>query len=279
MQKKVAVVAVHGMGSFAPDQNAKAAEPGFSAELHSKVRKILGKADFDANIAWREVYYSDILDKNQTALMKRIEPQVSLDWIRKFVIANLGDPASYYSRPKDKNNTIYPAIHARIDKVIAELEGEVRAGRPLVILAHSFGGYVMSNHIWDRHDETTLTGMAAMKQVAAFVTFGCNIPIFTFAYDFDHLESIKDPGTALENKFRLRPWWRNFYDRNDPLGFPLATNGRGHAKLSKDGELADTEIDAGGLFTSWNAFSHSQYWGDADLVNPVAVVLKTLMLA
>jgi hypothetical protein len=41
---------------------------------------------------------------------------------------------------------------------------------------------------------------------------------------------------------------------------------------------ADLVIDAGGLFTSWNLYSHTEYWTDDDFTNRVAELIRDVVL-
>jgi hypothetical protein len=280
-KKTVGIIAVHGMGSFGPDKPESVAKPSYSDRLYAKVRGSLGANLFDADVAWGEVFYADILEKNQSDYLKRVGNRVSSGQFREFVVNNLGDPASYSVNPYSEKNTVYGPVRERISKAFARIEGLVQPDAPIIVLAHSLGGHVMSNHIWDsQHPASSLNAGVAFPmtdRIAAFVTFGCNIPIFTFALAFKDIETIKRPSNALPNAKRPKVWWRNYYDFDDVLGFPLAQTGKGYDTLAKAGELADFPINAGSFFTSWNPFSHTGYWADDDLAKPVADLIRTLL--
>lgn len=85
------------------------------------------------------------------------------------------------------------------------------------------------------------------------------------------------PGTKLPKAKRARPWWLNFYDPDDILGFPLAEIGPRYEALARRGELEDKPINAGGLAQWWNPLSHNGYWKDDDLAEPLAVFLRRLL--
>ncbi len=279
MPKKIAVVVLHGMGSASPDAKPKKGRPSYSAPLYSAVRSTIGAPVFDTNIAWAETYYSDVLDKNQNALKKRIGPQVHMGTTREFVIENLGDPASYHWVKDDPNYHIYDRVHARIDETIGVLEAAVAPGAPLVVLAFSLGCHVISNHIYDRQDLPT-GGMKGMKQIAALFTFGCNIPIFTFGYAADAITAIKDPGSGLDAKFRKPLWWRNYYGEYDPLSFPMKQAGDGYAALAKSGALKDFKVNVGSPFWGLDLMAHgSNYWSNDALAAGVADRLQELISA
>lgn len=113
--------------------------------------------------------------------------------------------------------------------------------------------------------------------MAGFVTFGCNIPIFTFAYPADKVFPVAFPGTDLPASKRLKTWWYNFYDRDDVLGYPLAQTSPAYQALSDAKGLRDVSINAGSPFTSWNPLSHNAYWKDDDFYEPVSRLIKAFL--
>jgi hypothetical protein len=278
-KKRIAVAVVHGMGSFAPPKGpVNKLVPSYSSKLHQNIRATLGADKFDSLIAWEEVFYSDILADNQKKFITRLGTSVAQGQIRDFVINNLGDPASYSSNPYDSDNSVYMPIRKRIEETMSSLAGKIEPDAPLLILAHSLGGHVISNHIWDaQHPDKSINKNAPftlMSRVAALVTFGCNIPLFTFALSYEDIVPIAFPGGDLAPAKIVKPWWRNYYDRDDALGYPLAQTGKGYNTLRTKGNLTDVAINAGSIFTSWNAFSHNGYWGDLDLAEPIADLLR-----
>lgn len=272
MAKKIAVAVLHGMGSFSPDEDDGPKGQGFSAELKANVRDAYGKKKFDGDVAWREVLYADILDANQTRFKKALGNQVYMTASRKFVIRNLGDPASFAVDPKDNANTIYLAIQKRIFDALAALEKAVEPDGPLVVLAHSLGGHVIANYIWD-HRAKSKAGMTGMKQTAALVTFGCNIPLFLFAFAPKDILTAPFPGTGIAEDKRLKPWWVNWVIRGDPLGFPLQPIGGDYAKMGKNGELADILVDDGAGIPWFDLLNHDNYWRSTALAAKVAEIL------
>jgi len=280
MARSVAVAVIHGIGSQGREQPADSAIPTFSKNLFVGVRNELGRASFDDAIAWREIFYSDITQENQDTYFGKVKRRLSFDSLREFAIKNLGDAASYRLDRGDVHNRIYERIHERVTETVTALKADTAPDAPLVVLAHSLGGHVMSNYIWDAQGQAgPAPDMSAMNTVAAMITFGCNIPLFTFAWAPEHIKAIADPGTGLPSALRQKPWWRNYFDKDDVLGYPLVPIGTGYEELHARGELRDHKINAGGIFTSWNPFSHNQYWGDFDLIRPVANILGKLVRA
>jgi len=59
----------------------------------------------------------------------------------------------------------------------------------------------------------------SMQNLAGIITFGCNIPLFTFAYN--HVKPIEFPPSNLDSKLKQKAKWINYYDSDDILGYPL----------------------------------------------------------
>ncbi|MCY0147276.1 hypothetical protein OEG84_06010 [Hoeflea sp. G2-23] len=281
MAKQIAVAVIHGIGSFGKRPGDSAAL-SFSKDLARLVRTRIDRdhaGHFASRVAWREIFYSDITEKNQNAYFERVKNKLNYDGLREFAIKNLGDAAAYHNAPGDPNHDIYRDIHARCDTVLKELEEDTEAGAPLIVLAHSMGGHVFADHIWDRQHDQRLTTqrISSCNTIAALMTFGCNIPLFTFAYSFDQILCIANPGTDLPAALQRQPWWLNFYDKDDVLGYPLENLGIGYKSLADAGGLKDRQINSGSWLSSWNPLSHSGYWRDADFVDEVADMVQSTL--
>lgn len=278
MRKKLAVAIIHGIGSQGEKPPTSTSDLLFSKELRDRVRREMTPKRYDNNIAWREIFWSDVLQMRQQKYLTSIKRRTRSDKMRSFVLCNLAD-ASAYRKTGDPTDTTYETIHKRVKKTIRDLERDVEANAPLVVLAHSLGGHIMSNYIYDVKKDPTLapTPFQRLKTMGGFVTFGCNIPLFTFAYPPNRIFPIDYPGVDLPEDKRASPWWLNYYDKDDILGYPLRDIGPNYAKLIAKGELAEKSINAGGLLTSWNPLSHNAYWKDDDFYRPVARFLKKFL--
>ena len=276
--KDVGVLVIHGIGSQGKKRPSDTADLKFSGKLFKRVRKELGSGR-TSRIAWREVFWSDILQTRQSNYLKAIKRRTRYDFVRRFVLCNLSDAAAYRITPTDDADDTYQQIHRRVDETLSDLDRDVKDGAPLIILAHSMGGHIMSNHIYDRRhsDPATYPAFQRFKTMAALVTFGCNIPLFMFSYDPADIIPIDFPGTDLPDRLKFKTWWQNYYDKDDVLGYPLRDIGPQYEQMVQTGALKDIPIDSGGLFTSWNPASHNAYWRDDDLYKPVAkLIAKTL---
>ena len=269
MAHKVSIIVIHGMGGQ---------EEGYSDEMRELIEERLG-ADNANRLKWEEVLWADILEPHQRDYLNRASAKNDLDFIklRKFVVASIGDAAAYRNTP-DKKDTTYQEIHERVRLAIEELDEPGEKARLLVVIAHSLGGHIMSNYIWDmqKPNSPTAAGLndfQSMKTVAGMVTFGCNIPLFTFAYDPDDIKPIKFPGSKLPPAVKQKARWLNFYDADDVLGYPLKPISKAYQKVIN----RDIEINVGGFFSNWNPMSHTKYWTDKDFIKPVSRFITSLL--
>jgi hypothetical protein len=271
MAKDIAVAVLHGMGSQGETRPDDPRVPTFSAPLHAALRDHIGAA-FDARIAWREVFWSDLLQERQKDFLKRNRHRISHGGMRRYVLDRLADAAAYRLTGDGKDQT-YRAIHRRVDETLGQLADETAGEGRLYVIAHSLGGQIASNHVWDilRHQEQHGarphgSGFVNLETFAGLVTFGCVIPIFSFAWDEADVHPIRHPGTAP----LPGPWWLNFHDPSDIYGFPLDDLSPGYRALASAGGLQDHRIEVGGLFEGMTYKAHDAYWGDRDFVHPVA---------
>lgn len=260
MSKDVAVAIIHGMGSQDPD---------FADDLIDELRdRIPGSSQ----VAFRSIYWARVLRGRQAEYLRRANARNELDYLglRRFVVGALGD-ASAYRRVDDDPQSTYGRIHTVVRDAIKDLfEDEDKLDstpKPLVILAHSLGGHIMSNYIWDIQKNRAIVppgnnNFERMRTIKGIVTFGCNIPLFTFA--LKRVVPIRLPAGAK---------WLNYYDPDDVLGYPLKPVGPGY----RDTVSRDIAINVGGLFSSWNPLSHNGYWTDNDFTKPVARFISKLL--
>jgi hypothetical protein len=154
---------------------------------------------------------------------------------------------------------------------IKKLDDQLGGPKPLIILAHSLGGHVMSNYIYDMQKPNSpvavgLNDFQKMKTLAGIITFGCNIPFYTFAFDKINIKPIKFPGQKLTPDQKTKAKWLNFYDPDDVLGYPLKAINKAYSDIVNQ----DIPINVGGILSSWNPMSHTKYWTDNDFTKPVS---------
>ena len=272
MAKRLAIAVIHGMGSQQPE---------FAEEMIDELNGRVGDLNKDPEeIAWRSIYWADILAPRQEEYLRDANQNNDLDYIglRRFILSALGDASAY--RPVDSpENTAYDLIHRRVRDANKALHDALDvADAPLIVMAHSLGGYIMSNYIWDMqhpggNPPPGLSPFERMHTLAGMVTFGCNIPLFTFAYTnvvpivFPAAE-LPDPGDV-----RGKAKWLNYYDPDDVLGYPLRSINAAYDAVVDE----DIPINVGGLFSSWNPISHTKYWTDNDFTKPAAEFIATFL--
>ncbi len=268
-EKDLAVLVIHGMGTQQPD---------FAAGMIAEVNRRIDAAGKDpGRVAWQPVFWADILAPREAAFLRRARKQGELDYIglRRFVLGALGD-ASAYQKVDGGENSTYQQIHARFGEAVSTLyrQGLDAAPKPLVIMAHSLGGHIMSNYIWDMQKPGTGSGLSPFQRLhwlAGIITFGCNIPLFTFAYQ--DIEAIRFPPAQLSPALKSLARWNNYYDPDDILGYPLKPISASYRHtVSKD-----IAINAGSILSSWNPMSHGGYWTDDDFTAAAARQLSGLL--
>lgn len=268
---RLGVVIIHGIGS----QTRAFASP-MIAELEDRLED-LGHDPSD--VAFQPIHWGDILAPRQREYLDAASTAGPLDYrgLRWFVVTALGDAAAYQyvGRP----SAAYVAIHDRIRDRMRRLASDLLDGEvvPLVVLAHSFGSYLMSNYIWDTQQESP-TGAAGdagpverFTTLAGMVTFGSNLPLFTLAHD--PVTPIDFPGENLSPGQAALARWLNFYDRDDILAYPLRPVAPAYAAIVDE----DREINVGSFPFSATPLAHDAYWTDNDFTRPVADFLGTLL--
>lgn len=292
MAAKIGVLIIHGMGKT---------KPGFSADMVEALKKRLGKIKVPLDdIAFQEIYWQDIVQSKQTFYMEEAR-NVRLDGqlLRGILLNFLADATMYQQIPNRQGAiSVYERIHERVHKKIIALEKNVKKKAPLIVMAHSLGGHIMSNYIWDRQDywqkkkkpiddPLGKTDFQRMETLVSFITFGCNIPLFVMATDPYRPIHVPSPSKLIPTKWNKSNKWLNFYDPDDVLGWPL----RPLAAEEDDGVfimdpkdrrrflqmVKDLPIDVGlwGI-QNWNPLSHLAYWEDRDFIKPVAKHMKEL---
>lgn len=284
MAHKLGVLIVHGMGSQQPD---------YADAMIEELKSRLGKLNANPNdISWEPVYLAGVLQEKESALWLDLSRQHKLRYksLRQFIFHALGD-AIAYQKVGGIRRDVYAQIHDKIFEHIVHLKKTLQSSlsssdgeTPIVVMAESLGGYMISNYIWDRQQgyESGKYGgnpFFEMKTVAGIVTFGCNIPVFSLAYD--QIRCITFPDPALERYFpgrsgeevRRAAKWLNFYDPDDVLGFPLKPLSPSYNATVTE----DVAINVGGILSFWNPLSHLEYWTDSDFTKPVARFLAGIL--
>ena len=275
--KKLGILMIRGSGS-----------PGFEeqdkfVELLFKALDKQGMRNPENVIATQVVNWYGSLEERQQELIRRMENsdlKIKGKILRRFLLSNITDLINYGGRPNQVSTT-YDDTHKLVYRDIKKLQDQVEEGAPLLILASSMGTEIINNHIWDRQnfmvknpgqqDPLGQTAFERMETLVGLFTFGNNIPIFATAFPIDDLQPIAMPASGLSDQLKSISKWYNFYDKNDPLGYPVTFVNQNY----KRSYIEDVQQNVGNIFTFWNIASHFEYWKSRKICQRVcAYVLK-----
>jgi len=275
MKKRLAALVIHGIGRQSPN---------FADQLVDGVSTQLERLGHDPDqVAWQPVFWDDILRPAQNVYLQAAYDSTDLRArrLRTLLLSALGDAVGYRQLPSGgrhgsgEETHTYQRVHARVREAMAALYQETLFHRavPLVVLAHSFGGHILSNYIWDsqQRPDRRLSPFERMNWLTGFITFGCNIPLFTFACR--QVQPIRFPPPRLPARLKRDARWLNFFDPDDVLGWPLRPINAAYAKVVN----SDQRINVGGPVTGWTPASHLAYWADRRFARQVAAFLDTLL--
>lgn len=272
MAAEIGVLVVHGMGR---QRDRHFADP-MILELEARLER-LGVAA--GTVAWGRGYWADLLNRKEDELWDAMRRDHALDFakLRRFLLNAFADAVAYRRSDGAATGT-YEAIHRRIHEQLASLRFALGdADRPLVILAHSLGSVIASDHVWNEQRRNAhargTNAFERMETLAGIVTFGSNIPLFTLA--LEQVEAIAFPPPELPKALRLEARWLNYYDADDVLGWPLRPLSPSYAAAVSE----DVAIDTGGPLTAWNPASHGEYWTDDSFTKPVAELIARIVEA
>lgn len=279
---QAALLTVHGMGETPRDY----AEKLFQA-VAARLGPLSGQVDF------RSIYYQDILKPNQETVWARVSDTTSLHYadLRRFLLFGFGDAAGLENR-KEIDGSVYELAQAAIARQLLGVARQDPSAR-VVFLAQSLGCQVLSSYIYDA--QKALAGGQVLAGVwkdvdawamralgarlsdsdrhfmagatcSAFVTTGCNIPIFCAAHKQMDIKPIARPTPGFE--------WINFYDPDDALGWPLQPLSPGYAELADDRAINAGQGVVTWILKSWNPLSHTVYWSDAQVLDALTQRLR-----
>lgn len=280
MTKKLGILVVHGIGDQGPD---------YAEEMIAEISARLSKIDrVDPEyIQWDAVHWAPILSVKANRLWRKLKTNSKMDWLplRRLLVNFGGDVAGYrrVSAEEVKKGT-YFQIHDKVRESIQSLRNSLgNDNYPLLVIGHSLGAQILSNYIWDIQKGDSVVQVSnnqfeKMETLCGMVTFGCNMPIFTLAYD--NVRAISFPLENLkihinENEIKKVVIWKNFYDRDDVLGFPM----KNLYTTGPNIPIEDWEINVGGILSSWNPMSHTEYWTDDDFTKPVTNMIANIYKA
>jgi len=237
------------------------------------------EADEQEVIHFGNVFYQDTLQENQETLFANSRHQLDQKALRKFLLFGISDAAGLeYSRTK--GDGVYLESQKRIFDCLGEAFTAADGLQiPVVLVAQSLGGQVISNYIWDANKAggswgvwqkdhrdvlTDELNFKRLKTAAMLFTTGCNIPIFVGGLDRGSIKPFDKPNPDFK--------WKNYFDEDDVLGWPLQSLSNPYDLL-----VEDIPINAGRLWESWNPLSHTRYWTDDGFVKPLAKHIQGIL--
>ena len=239
---KLGVLIIHGIGS----QDVDFAEP-----MIAKLREKL--TDPDA-VEFQTVHWAPLLEERSHAMWTKLSTR-KLSWkpLRKYFINALGDATAY-------NNEMYDEVQDCIEDAMRGLRHKLNYGpfTPVVVIAHSLGGAMITDYIWDRQKNKDPIRDRYMPPIKGLLTIGCNIPVFALSHD------------PIETIDASELWWLNIYDKDDILGYPL----KPISESFDEAVDVDVQVNVGRWWSSWNPLCHNDYWTDSDVIKRLAKILN-----
>ena len=279
---QTALLTVHGMGETPRD---------YAEKLFEAVAARLGP--LSAQVGFRSIYYQDILKPNQETVWARVSETTHLRYadLRRFLLFGFGDAAGLENR-KEIDGSVYELAQEAIARQLLAVARH-DPSTSVVFLAQSLGCQVLSSYVYDAQKAAAggQVGAGIWKDIdawarralgerltepekrflagatcSAFVTTGCNIPIFCAAHKQMDIRPIARPTARFE--------WINLYDPDDALGWPLQPLSPGYAALVDDRAINAGQGVVTWILKSWNPLSHSAYWADAQVLDLLAQRLR-----
>jgi hypothetical protein len=264
---KLAIAVIHGMGDHSP---------GYSVPMRDAINDLVRKAGKDpAEIEWNEIFWADILKGPELQYLSNIRnsndgQELGYADLRKFVVTALGDAAGYHSSDPAAPDSTYQKIQGRIKDSLSKF-GDLNC--PLVVMAHSLGCTMITDYIWDmqRSGNAVAGGLSPIQRfdtLAGMVTFGCNLPLFTFAYD--PVEVINFPGPVLTDDQNSKAKWINIFSNDDILGYPLKPLNDAYNRVVAQ----DLKVNVGTWPASRTPLCHGMYWTDSEFTKPTTDLIS-----
>ncbi|MBP6041798.1 hypothetical protein KA529_02140 [Candidatus Saccharibacteria bacterium] len=285
--KKLGILTIHGIGKV----------PRYYANgFIGSIKYLIGKDESD--IAFGSIYYQNTQQANEERIWNRYSEN-KLDWreARKFLLFGIADATSLEHSKHDFESN-YILAQLEIAKELQAIRSELSADAPIIIIADSLGGHVLSCYLWDAqaYNSKTRRGFNGFWQrpqpyfkeiigsepsnkdiawlqggnIQKIVTTGCNIPIFVASQAEDAIMPISPPRKDFE--------WLNYFDRDDVLGWPLQPLSNDYHKL-----VTDIPVKLRGpslrsrFYYSWNPLVHKLYWKDPTFKQALAdQIIRTL---
>lgn len=260
--KRLAIAVIHGLGSE---------EEFYSVELKHRITEEYVKGAegrLEDDLLFFEIYWADLVRDELEAFRKKANYKGDLAYQNLRQIMTDTQALALLYTP---GTEVYESINNRIKDGMRKFSSHRRVNpdeTPLLVLAHSYGGVMMSHFIKSMQESNSqLSNFETMKTLVGYVTFGNPQGMYTLnGLDSELGHSCKITGEALPADLAKRSRWYNFYDKDDIVAYPL----KGLSEEFDKNVDGDFEINVGSAATSWNPACHTGYWEDKDFYKPVA---------
>lgn len=256
----ISILAIPGIGTQ---------KPGFSTGLQHDVLRYLEGTGLEDNIDFYEVTPFSMIgaDIIQEEMFNRLNAHNKLDYrkLRKFILSAFGDAVTF-ERGAIASDSVYKKVHQILRAKIQDINAAMAPGDLFVIIACSLGVHLISTYIYDCDKNSGIfkskpaDGTDNLHNLKFLASIGCNLPLFVSGIPRNKIEPI-DKENRAEGFI-----WKNYYDQDDLLGWPLQQLSDSYRDL-----VEDIEINAG-----FTPLSHVNYWDDNDFTKPFSETLKTL---
>jgi hypothetical protein len=305
MPRDVSIFFVHGMNAQMLD---------YANSMRDRILDRLPQTH-RTHAKFHTIFWADIVRRRSERYLDqaRTDSTISMGTYRRLVVEGLGDAAAY-QKTRNSGDSAYYTIQGRISEVIRDAASHDDPSRPIVFIAHSLGGHVISSYAWDVNRLKQLTdeeletwddpltaaiarelrGASPFRRLdtfSAFVSIGCNIPLFTFTFGAERVVPITKytsakrtpafPGVALDEATRAEARWINFFSRSDLLGYPLKPLSKSYAEEKR---IIDSPVKSEGALRAFflprvfNAYAaHVGYWKNKIVIRETANLIKRIM--
>ena len=144
MSKHTAILTLHGMGKV---------KLGYYRDLFDNLTDGIGTNRWTQHVAFTPVQYQDLIQPNENRVWDQTRNMgFPLDQVklRKFMLYSFADAAAL-EHSANRNTGLYVSVQRRIYESLAAQFDELapESTKSVVVFAHSLGGQVISNYIWD----------------------------------------------------------------------------------------------------------------------------------
>ena len=87
------------------------------------------------------------------------------------------------------------------------------------------------------------------------------------------MQPIQFPAKNILSTLKNLAVWENYYDKNDPLGYPIKFINEQYAAAN----VEDIQVGVGNLLSYWNILSHFGYWTSRKIRNRISDFIKQVM--